>query len=100
MFYIIMMNCTVTRAEALCCHLMGHIKSFYSRKMPILKDETIGKCLVVSSHVTTLKHKVEEWLICQKRLFVCFQKQLKEPQLAAESRTAEPRGTGDATLTL
>ncbi len=35
-------------------------------KKVTLKDETIGECLVVSSHVPTLKHKVEHRLLTQE----------------------------------
>ncbi len=39
------------------------------------------ECLVVSSHVPTLKHNIKQRLITQKRLFVYFLKHLKEPIL-------------------
>ncbi len=61
----------------------GHFKCFDNpSKKVILKEETIAECLVVSSHVLTLKHEVEQQLIGWKWLFVCFLKQLKEPLLA------------------
>ncbi len=42
----------------------------------------IAKFLVVSSHVTTLKHKVEQQLLTQKWLFRLFQETNKQPFLA------------------
>ncbi len=45
-------------------------------KMVVLKNGTAAKCLVVSSYVQTLKHKVKQQLISHKWLFVCFLKQL------------------------
>ncbi len=49
------------------------------------QDVKLTKCLVVSSHVVTLKHKVKHEYITWKRLFVCFLKQLKEPLLGCMS---------------
>ncbi len=43
-----------------------------SGKRVVLKDESIAKCLVVSSHVTTPKHKVKQQQISRKHLFVCL----------------------------
>ncbi len=47
----------------------------------ILKDEKLAGCLVVSSHVLTLKRKSKHAYMTQKRLFVCIVKQLIEPLL-------------------
>ncbi len=41
----------------------------------------LTECLVVSSHVLTLKHEAKHRYITQKRLFACFVKQLNEPLL-------------------
>ncbi len=43
------------------------------------KDVKLVQCLVVSSRVLTLKHKVKQRHMTQKQLFICFLKQLKEP---------------------
>ncbi len=43
------------------------------------KLKKLAKCLVVSSHVATLKNEAKHEYITCKRLFDCFVKQLKEP---------------------
>ncbi len=73
MFYsIIMMNGAVTRAGARCWH---HWQLKTTEALKICRktyNKNIAEFLVMSSHVTTLKHKVEQWLISWKWLFVCL----------------------------
>ncbi len=47
-------------------------------KNVVLKDETITECLVVSSHVLTLNHKVEQQLLTQRRLCQLLQETNKQ----------------------
>ncbi len=47
-------------------------------KKVILKDKTIAKCLVVSSHVLTLKHEAEQQLLTPKQLFQLRQETNKQ----------------------
>ncbi len=39
-----------------------------AEKPLVFKDNTVPKCLVVSSQATTLKHKVKQWLLTRKGL--------------------------------
>ncbi len=41
----------------------------------ILTDEKLTEWSVLSADVLTLKHKVEQWHMTQKQVFVCFLKQ-------------------------
>ncbi len=52
------------------------------KKKFVLKDETTAKCLVVSSHVPTLKHEVEQQLLTQKQLLQLLQETNKQLFLA------------------
>ncbi len=44
----------------------------------VLKDETIAECSVVSSHVPTLKHEVEQKLLTWQQLFQLLQETNKQ----------------------
>ncbi len=60
----------------------GNFKCFNNPvKKGCFKGRDNTECLVVSSHVLTLKYKVKQQLISRKRLFVCVLKKLKEPFL-------------------
>ncbi len=59
------------------------------KKTLVLKDETIARCWVVSTHVPRQKHEVKQWRISQKQLTVCLVKQLSK--LSMSTRTGENR---------
>ncbi len=50
-----------------------------SVKKVVSEGETISECLVVSSHVLTLKHEVEQQLLTLKQLLQLLQETNKQP---------------------
>ncbi len=50
----------------------------FIQKKAVLKDDTIAKCLGVSSDVPTLKHRVEQQHLTQKQLFQLCQETSKQ----------------------
>ncbi len=66
------------------CRLTSALRGFSSastvrRKRSFKKNETIVECLLMSSHVPTLKQEVEQQLLTWKRLFHLLQETNKQP---------------------
>ncbi len=62
--------------------MLQHNPVFYNPlEKVVLKEETVTERLVVSSHVLTPKHKVEQQLLTWEQLFQLLQETNKQPFL-------------------